>query len=104
MNWFYYQIINVIDVIEGFNEFGKPSLTYKKGASFKADVQPLTEEEKTKIWGKDILSKDTMYTDKYFSVGDLVLYENEPYEIEKFVNWGRYRIYIIKGVDIDWQR
>lgn len=85
------------------NNLGQIVESYKKDKTFLADVQPLTKSKLIKDWGEDLKSTKEIYADIKCRVGDILIYNNEAYEIEARVEWDDYSIYAIKEVNVVWQ-
>lgn len=79
---------------------GQLIVKYDKGIRFLCDVQPVTAESIKKTWGIDLESSKQIFSDVFLKVGDIVLYKNVSYEIEKKVEWDSYNIYAIKEMDV----
>ena len=90
--WFYDKEIYTTIKTKAKNNLGQIVESYKKDKLFLADVQPLTEAKVVKNWGEDLKSTK-----------EILIYNNEAYEIEARVEWDDYSIYAVKEVDIEWQ-
>ena len=69
------------------------------------NIQPIEEKSVKYTFGEDISSTLQAYTEKEmnFNIGDVVVFENLTYEVEKKVPWKSYDIIALKRVDIKWQ-
>lgn len=79
---------------------GNVLTTYLKKSAVQCDIQPIEENTKTKTWGNDIESTWQVFCDEDMNVGDIIIYNNKSYSIEKKIDWISYKIYAIKEVDI----
>lgn len=79
---------------------GNVLTTYLKKAAVQCDIQPIEESTKTKTWGNDIESTWQVFCNEDMNVGDIIIYNNKSYSIEKKIDWISYKIYAIKEVDI----
>lgn len=82
------------------NEIGQVEEGYKKDRLFKGDIQPINAYSKATQWGSDVISEKELYCDEALFVGDILVYNNKSYEIEKAIEWDDFNIYALKGVDI----
>lgn len=64
------------------------------------NIQPIDIVAMKKNWGEDIESKFQVYADELFSVGDIIIWKNKTYEIEKHIPWIAYNLYAIKDKDV----
>lgn len=69
------------------------------------NVQPIEEKNVKYTFGEGIESTLQAYVEKEmkFCIGDILLYENCTYEIEKKIAWKTYDIVAMKRVEIKWQ-
>ena len=79
---------------------GREITYYTISTPIQCDIQPIEESTKTKTWGNDIESMWQVFCDEDMNVGDIIIYNNKSYSIEKKIDWISYKIYAIKGVDI----
>ena len=88
------------------NDFGQVVATYtKEKIPYMVNIQPIEEKSVKYIFGEDIESTLQAYVEKEmnFNIGDVVVFENIAYEVEKKVAWKSYDIIALKRVDIEWQ-
>ena len=88
------------------NDLGQVMTTYtKEQLSYMVNIQPIEEKSVKYTFGEDISSTLQAYTEKEmnFNIGDVVVFENLAYEVEKKVSWKSYDIIALKRVDIKWQ-
>ena len=88
------------------NDFGQVVATYtKEKIPYMVNIQPIEEESVKYTFGEDIESTLQAYVEKEmnFNIGDVVVFENIAYEVEKKVAWKSYDIIALKRVDIEWQ-
>lgn len=97
---FYEKEIYTVKKIVEENEIGQIIEKYVKDKSIMVDIQPINAYAKANTWGNDVISQKEVYCDEILQVGDILLYKNKTYEIEKRIEWDDYNIYAIKGVDI----
>ena len=71
------------------NEIGQEIDTYRvnNNSSFYADIQPVTDAIREKVWGKDTEIIKNMWADVSLNVGELVAYNNTFYIIKKKISW-----------------
>lgn len=79
---------------------GQVITSYYLDKTYDVDMQPIEESTKTKTWGNDIESTWQVFCDEDMNVGDIIIYNNKSYSIEKKIDWISYKIYAIKEVDI----
>lgn len=101
--WFYNKEIYTTIKTKNKNSLGQIVESYKKYKMFLADVQPLTQSRLVKEWGENLKSTKEIYADVKCKVGDILIYNNEAYEIEARVEWDDYSIYAVKEVNVEWQ-
>ena len=101
--WFYDKEVYTTIKTKVNNNVGQLVENYEKDKLFLADVQPLTKSKLIKEWGEDLKSTKEIYADIKCKVGDILIYNNEAYEIEARVEWDDYSIYAVKEVDVEWQ-
>lgn len=80
---------------------GREITFYTISTPIQCDIQPIEESTKTKTWGNDIESTLQIWCDEDLNVGDVIVYNNEAYVIEKLIDWVSYKIYAIKKADIE---
>ena len=88
------------------NDFGQVVATYtKEKIPYMVNIQPIEEKSVKYTFGEDIESTLQAYVEKEmnFNIGDVVVFENIAYEVEKKVPWKSYDIIALKRVDIEWQ-
>ena len=88
------------------NDFGQVVATYtKEKIPYMVNIQPIEEESVKYTFGEDIESTLQAYVEKEmnFNIGDVIVFENIAYEVEKKVAWKSYDIIALKRVDIEWQ-
>ena len=88
------------------NDFGQVVATYtKEKIPYMVNIQPVEEKSVKYTFGEDIESTLQAYVEKEmnFNIGDVVVFENIAYEVEKKVAWKSYDIIALKRVDIEWQ-
>ena len=88
------------------NDFGQVVTTYtKEKIPYMVNIQPIEEKSVKYTFGEDIESTLQAYVEKEmnFNIGDVVVFENIAYEVEKKVAWKSYDIIALKRVDIEWQ-
>lgn len=88
------------------NDFGQVVATYtKEKIPYMVNIQPIEEKSVKYTFGEDIESTLQAYVEKEmnFNIGDVVVFENIAYEVEKKVAWKSYDIIALKRVDIEWQ-
>lgn len=88
------------------NDFGQVVATYtKEKIPYMVNIQPIEEKTVKCTFGEDIESTLQAYVEKEmnFNIGDVVVFENIAYEVEKKVAWKSYDIIALKRVDIEWQ-
>ena len=99
--WFYDKEVYTTIKTKVKNDLGQLVESHSKGKLFKADIQPMTEKDMQRTWGRELESTLEMYTDIALKVDDVVLYNDETYVIEARVNWDDYSIYALKECDIN---
>ncbi|WP_040194288.1 hypothetical protein [Clostridium culturomicium] len=83
------------------NEVGQLVEAYTRGNnSIRVNIQPIDIQAIKYTWGEDIKSQFQMYADALFSVGDIIIWQNKTYEIEKHIPWISYNLYAIKDKDV----
>ena len=83
------------------NEVGQLVEAYTRGNnSIRVNIQPIDIKAIKYIWGEEIKSQFQMYADELFSVGDIIIWQNKTYEIEKQIPWISYNLYAIKDKDV----
>ena len=88
------------------NDLGQVVTTYtKERLPYMVNIQPIEEQSVKYTFGEDISSTIQAYVEKEinFSIGDVVIFENLAYEVEKKVPWKSYDIIALKRVDVEWQ-
>ena len=88
------------------NDLGQVVTTYtKERLPYMVNIQPIEEKSVKYTFGEDIESTLQAYVEKEmnFNIGDVVVFENIAYEVEKKVVWKSYDIIALKRVDIEWQ-
>ena len=88
------------------HDFGQVVATYtKEKIPYMVNIQPIEEKSVKYTFGEDIESTLQAYVEKEmnFNIGDVVVFENIAYEVEKKVAWKSYDIIALKRVDIEWQ-
>ena len=88
------------------NDLGQVVTTNtKEQLPYMVNIQPIEEKSVKYTFGEDISSTLQAYVEKEmnFSIGDVVVFENLAYEVEKKVSWKSYDIIALKRVDIKWQ-
>ena len=88
------------------NDFGQVVATYtKEKIPYMVNIQPIEEKSVKYTFGEDIESTLQAYVENEmnFNIGDVVVFENIAYEVEKKVAWKSYDIIALKRVDIEWQ-
>ena len=88
------------------NDLGQVVTTYiKEQLPYMVNIQPIEEKSVKYTFGEDISSTLQAYVEKEmnFSIGDVVVFENLAYEVEKKVPWKSYDIIALKRVDIEGQ-
>ena len=88
------------------NDLGQVVTTNtKEQLPYIVNIQPIEEKSVKYTFGEDISSTLQAYVEKEmnFSIGDVVVFENLAYEVEKKVPWKSYDIIALKRVDIEWQ-
>ena len=88
------------------NDFGQVVATYtKEKIPYMVNIQPIEEKSVKYTFGEDIESTVQAYVENEmnFNIGDVVVFENIAYEVEKKVAWKSYDIIALKRVDIEWQ-
>lgn len=98
--YFYDKELYILKKIVIENEIGQIIEEYVKGDLFMGDIQPINAYDKTTSWGSDVISEKQLFTDHISQVGEMVIYKNKAYEIEKAIYWDDYNIYALKGSDI----
>lgn len=79
------------------NEVGQLVEAYTRGNnSIRVNIQPIDIKAIKYTWGEEIKSQFQMYADELFSVGDIIIWKNKTYEIEKHIPWNSYNLYAIK--------
>lgn len=88
------------------NDFGQVVATYtKEKIPYMVNIQPIEEKSVKYTFGEDIESTLQAYVEKEmnFNIGNVVVFEDIAYEVEKKVAWKSYDIIALKRVDIEWQ-
>ena len=88
------------------NDFGQVVATYtKEKIPYMVNIQPIEEKSVKYTFGEDIESTLQAYVEKdmNFNIGNVVVFEDIAYEVEKKVAWKSYDIIALKRVDIEWQ-
>ena len=88
------------------NDLGQMVTTNtKEQLPYMVNIQPIEEKSVKYTFGEDIESTLQAYVEKEmnFSIGDVVVFENLTYEVEKKVAWKSYDIIALKRVDVEWQ-
>ena len=88
------------------NEYGQLIISSAiDNLPYMVNVQPIEEKAVKYTFGEDIQSTLQAYVEKEmnFSIGDVVVFENLAYEVEKKVPWKSYDIIALKRVDVEWQ-
>ena len=88
------------------NDLGHVMTTYTdEQLPYMVNIQPIEEKSVKYTFGEDISSTLQAYVEKEmnFSIGDVVVFENLAYEVEKKVPWKSYDIIALKRVDVEWQ-
>ena len=88
------------------NDFGQVVATYtKEKIPYMVNIQPIEEKSVKYTFGEDIESTLQAYVEKEmnFNIGNVVVFEDIAYEVEKKVAWESYDIIALKRVDIEWQ-
>ena len=88
------------------NDFGQVVTTYtKEKIPYMVNIQPIEEKSVKYTFGEDIESTLQAYVEKEmnFNIGNVVVFEDIAYEVEKKVAWKSYDIIALKRVDIEWQ-
>jgi hypothetical protein len=99
-HYFYTEEIYKAELTTTKNEIGQEIHGYTKGtASTSCDVQPIDEKDIKYTWGNDIESRYKVFCDESFEVGDVIIWRDKVYEIEKIIDWIDYKIYAIKSSD-----
>lgn len=80
---------------------GSVITSYVKFSAIQCDIQPIEEATRAKTWGEDIEATLQIWCDEALNVGDIIVYNNEAYAIEKVIDWISYRNYAIKKVDVE---
>jgi len=83
---------NIGKVIEGWK---------KNGNIYRVGIDPIDIKAIKYTWGEDIESKYQVYADEELHVGDIVVWKNKAYEMEKAIDYINYRIFAIKSVDVE---
>lgn len=86
---------------EATKNLGNILTTYLKKTAVQCDIQPVEESAKAKTWGNDIEATWQVFCDEDMNVGDVIIYNNKSYSIEKKIDWISYKIYAIKKVDVE---
>lgn len=81
--------------------YGKEVNTYKKSKEFRCNIQPIDEKAIKYLFGMDIKGSYQMYTDIKLSVGDIIIYNNKTYSIEKIIAWHTYNVYSLLDADVE---
>ena len=88
------------------NDLGQVVTTYtKEQLPYMVNIQPIEEKSVKYTFGEDISSTLQAYTEKEmnFCIGDVVVFENLAYEVEKKVSWKSSAIIALKRADLNWQ-
>ena len=88
------------------NEYGQLIISSSiENLPYMVNIQPIEEKTVKYTFGEDIQSTLQAYVEKEmnFSIGDVVVFENLTYEVEKKVAWKSYDIIALKRVDVEWQ-
>ena len=88
------------------NDLGQVVTTNtKEQLPYMVNIQPIEEKSVKYTFGEDIESTLQAYVEKEmnFCIGDVVVFENLAYEVEKKVPWKSYDIIALQRVDIEWQ-
>ena len=88
------------------NDLGQVVTTYtKERLPYMVNIQPIEEKSVKYTFGEDTSSTIQAHVEKemHFGIGDVVIFENLAYEVEKKVPWKSYDIIALKRVDIEWQ-
>ncbi|WP_346879024.1 hypothetical protein [Clostridium sp. UBA7791] len=73
----------------------------KNGNVYRVGIDPIDIKAIKCTWGEDIEAKYQVYADEELLIGDIVVWKNKVYEIEKAIDYINYRIYAIKSVDVE---
>lgn len=98
---FYDFVIDVMKFTTIENEIGQDVKTYEIDKSINCDVQPSNQYILKKTFGDDIESLFIVFCDYDLEVGTVVKFNNNYYEINSKVDWIEYKIYSIKGSDVN---
>lgn len=98
---FYDFVINTLTFTTNENEIGQELKTYSIDKIINCDVQPSNEYIIKKTFGDDIESVFTVFCDDDLVTGTHVMFNNNIYEINGKVDWVDYKIYSLKGCDIN---
>lgn len=82
---------NIGQVIEGYK---------KSGISYKVNIQPIDIKSIKYTWGEDIISKYQVYADEILEVGDIIIWNNKTFEVEKVIDYINYRLYAIRDKEV----
>lgn len=99
---FYDFIVNIVILNNSLvNDIGQTIKKYVKDKEFTCDIQPSTSELVRKTFGEDIESIYTMFCDEGLNLGTYILFNDKVYEINSKVDWVDYKIYSLKGCDVN---
>lgn len=99
---FYDFIVNIVKLDKSLvNDIGQTIKRYVKDKEFKCDMQPSTSDLIRKNFGEDVESIYTMFCDEDLKLGTYILFNDNVYEINSKVDWVDYKIYSLKGCDIN---
>lgn len=98
---FYDFIVNIVKPDKSLvNDIGQTIKRYVKDKEFKCDMQPSTSDLIRKNFGEDVESIYTMFCNEDLKLGTYILFDN-VYEINSKVDWVDYKIYSLKGCDVN---
>lgn len=99
---FYDLIVNIVKLDKSLvNDIGQTIKRYVKDKDFNCDIQPSSSDLIRKNFGDDIESIYTMFCDEDLKLGTYILFNDNVYEINSKVDWVDYKIYSLKGCDIN---
>lgn len=98
---FYDFIIDIMKFTIIENEIGQDIKTYTIDESIECDVQPSNQYILKKTFGDGIESLFIVFCDYDLKVGTVVRFSNNYYEINGKVDWVDYKIYSLKGCDVN---
>lgn len=98
---FYDFILDIMKCTTIENEIGQDIKTYTIDKSIKCDIQPSNEYILKKTFGNDIESLFIVFCDANIDVGTIVKFNDSCYEINRKVDWIEYKIYSLKGCDVN---